>query len=33
MSKKIETEENLAKKRNEEWWRLEKSQICRKKFS
>lgn len=33
MSKKKETEENLASKRNEDWWRLEKSQLGRKKFS
>lgn len=26
-------DENLAIKRNTEWWRLEKSQIGRKKFS
>ncbi len=33
MSKKKETDENIASKRNEDWWRLEKSQIGRKKFS
>jgi len=33
MSKKKEIEENLANKRNKDWWRLEKSQLGRKKFS
>lgn len=29
---KIE-DENLADKKNDDWWRLEKSQIGRRKFS
>jgi len=29
---KIE-DENLADKKNDDWWRLEKSQISRRKFS
>jgi hypothetical protein len=28
-----EDDENLAVKKNEDWWRLEKSQIGRRKFS
>lgn len=28
-----EDDENLATKKNEDWWRLEKSQIGRRKFS
>ncbi len=30
--KEIE-DENLASKKNDDWWRLEKSQIGRRKFS
>jgi len=30
--KKTDDEENIADKRNEDWWRLEKSQIGRRKF-
>jgi len=34
MYKKREIEdENLASKRNEDWWRLEKFQLGRKKFA
>jgi len=29
---KTDEEENTADKRNEDWWRLEKSQIGRRKF-
>lgn len=30
---KEEEDDNLATKKNEDWWRLEKSQIGRRKFS
>jgi len=30
--RKTDDEENIADKRNEDWWRLEKSQIGRRKF-
>ena len=32
MKKKYNEDENLASKRNEDWWRLEKFQIGRKRF-
>ena len=31
--KRKEEDENLATKKNEDWWRLEKFQIGRRKFS
>jgi len=30
--KKVEKEEDIADKRNDDWWRLEKFQIGRRKF-
>ena len=30
---KEQEDENLADKKNEDWWRLEKSQIGRRKFA
>ena len=35
MKKKVkeQEDENLADKKNEDWWRLEKSQIGRRKFA
>jgi len=30
--KKVEKEQDIADKRNDDWWRLEKFQIGRRKF-
>jgi hypothetical protein len=30
--KEVEKEQDIADKRNDDWWRLEKSQIGRRKF-
>jgi len=33
VKKKEDKEENIAEKRNDDWWRLEKFQIGRRNFS